>query len=602
MPPDQILNRNIPLDVYKPERTIQALIRVEHLHYDHVSPNGSRITAIRGVNLEIQKGELVALVGANGSGKSTLARHFNALHIPTRGRVWVKNLDTSLVPNHAAIRASVGMVFQNPEDQMIASVVEEEVAFGMENLGIPRLEMLRRIRAVLKEYNLWKERKRPPHLLSSGQIQRLALAGVLVMQPECILFDETTAMLDPVGRQTVMHSIHEMHARGLTILYITHAMEEAAQAARVIVMEKGRIALDDTPQRVFRNRARIEALGLELPLANSLARRLSRCLPQVPKSIIAETELLDSLPAYTTKKRKQIDRSESGSLPCDPALIKIHNLKHDYLTGTPLQHRSLKGISLNVQKGEVHALLGPTGSGKSTLLQHINGLYRPQSGTIRVDRYDLNDPDLNMQLLRSMVGLVFQNPDMQLFEQYVGDEIAFGPKQAGLTGSELRERVRQAMETVGLGFKTYKDRFTIGLSGGERKKVTLASALALNPHILLLDEPLAGLDPQSRKDLLISLNNMVESGLTLILSSHNIDEITQLASHASLVHEGTLTASGEATLIFSQPQLFEQAGLVAPLASRLAGRLRTLGWPLPAGIYSETDLCSALESLSGGKA
>jgi energy-coupling factor transporter ATPase len=581
---------------------MQALIRVEHLHYDHISPNGSRVTAIRGVNLEIQPGELVSLVGANGSGKSTLARHFNALHIPTRGRVWINNLDTSLVINHATIRTSVGMVFQNPEDQMIASVVEEEVAFGMENLGIPRLEMLRRIRSILKEYDLSKERDRPPHLLSSGQIQRLALAGVLVMQPECIIFDETTAMLDPVGRQTVMHSIHEMHERGLTILYITHAMEEAAQAERVVVMEKGRIALDDTPRSVFRNRARIEALGLELPRANNLARRLSRWLPDVSQSVISETELLGCLPDYKIKKRIQANQRDPGLSASDPALIEIHDLKHVYLAGTPLEHRSLKGVSLSVQKGDVHALLGATGSGKSTLLQHINGLYRPQSGTIRVDRYELNDPDLNMQLLRSMVGLVFQNPDMQLFEQYVGDEIAFGPKQAGLKGKELRERVRQAMETVGLSFMAYKDRITIGLSGGERKKVTLASALALNPRILLLDEPLAGLDPQSRKSLLISLNRMVESGLTLILSSHNIDEITQLASHASLIREGKHTASGEAFRIFSQTQLFELAGLVAPLVPRVAERLRSLGWPLHAGIYSENALCAELESLSGGKA
>jgi energy-coupling factor transporter ATPase len=581
---------------------MQALIRVEHLHYDHISPNGSRVTAIRGVNLEIQPGELVSLVGANGSGKSTLARHFNALHIPTRGRVWINNLDTSLVINHATIRTSVGMVFQNPEDQMIASVVEEEVAFGMENLGIPRLEMLRRIRSILKEYDLSKERDRPPHLLSSGQIQRLALAGVLVMQPECIIFDETTAMLDPVGRQTVMHSIHEMHERGLTILYITHAMEEAAQAERVVVMEKGRIALDDTPRSVFRNRARIEALGLELPRANNLARRLSRWLPDVSQSVISETELLGCLPDYKIKKRIQANQRDPGLSASDPALIEIHDLKHVYLAGTPLEHRSLKGVSLSVQKGDVHALLGATGSGKSTLLQHINGLYRPQSGTIRVDRYELNDPDLNMQLLRSMVGLVFQNPDMQLFEQYVGDEIAFGPKQAGLKGKELRERVRQAMETVGLSFMAYKDRITIGLSGGERKKVTLASALALNPRILLLDEPLAGLDPQSRKSLLISLNRMVESGLTLILSSHNIDEITQLASHASLIREGKHTASGEAFRIFSQTQLFELAGLVAPLVPPLAERLRSLGWPLHAGIYSENALCAELESLSGGKA
>jgi energy-coupling factor transport system ATP-binding protein len=409
-------------------------------------------------------------------------------------------------------------------------------------------------------------------------------------------------MLDPVGRQTVMHSIHEMHERGLTILYITHAMDEAAQAERVVVMAKGRIALDDTPRSVFRNRARIEALGLELPRANNLARRLSRWLPEVPKSVLSEMELLDCLPVYKIKKQRQTSQGDPGSSPSDPALIEIHNLKHDYLTGTPLQHRSLKGVSLNVQKGDVHALLGATGSGKSTLLQHINGLYRPQSGTIRVDRYDLNDPDLNMQLLRSMVGLVFQNPDMQLFEQYVGDEIAFGPKQAGLKGKELRERVRQAMEIVGLGFMAYKDRITIGLSGGERKKVTLASALALNPRILLLDEPLAGLDPQSRKSLLISLNAMVERGLTLILSSHNIDEITQLASHASLIRGGKLTASGGASQIFSHPHLFEQAGLVAPLVPLVAERLRSLGWPLQAGIFSENALCAELESLAGGKA
>jgi energy-coupling factor transport system ATP-binding protein len=581
---------------------MQPLIRVERLHFDHVAPNGSRVTAIRGVDFEIQKGELVALVGANGSGKSTLARHFNALHIPTRGRVWIKDMDTRLVENHATIRGSVGMVFQNPEDQMIASVVEEEVAFGMENLGIPRLEMLRRIRFILKEYDLWKDRARPPHLLSSGQIQRLALAGVLVMRPECIIFDETTAMLDPIGRQTVMHSIHEMHAQGLTVIFITHAMEEAVQAERVIVMEGGRIALDGTPASVFRNRKRIEALGLEVPHANNLARQFSHWLPSMSKSTLSETELLDSLPIFKDKKQRRISQTGVNNSSTGSALIEIHKLKHVYLAGTPLEHRSLKGISMSVNQGDVHALLGPTGSGKSTLLQHINGLYRPQSGTIRVDRYDLNDPAINMQLLRSMVGLVFQNPDMQLFEQYVGDEIAFGPKLAGLTGRDLRERVRQAMETVGLGFESYKDRITIGLSGGERKKVTLASALALNPRILLLDEPLAGLDPHSRKGLLVSLNRMVASGLTLITSSHNIDEITQLASHASLMRAGQLTASGDSAFIFSKPQLFERAGLVAPLVSRVIDRLRMLGWPLPADIYTEKDLLSILKSLAGASA
>lgn len=579
---------------------MESLIRTRHLFYDHVSPNGSRVTALRGISLEVQKGELVALIGANGSGKSTLARHFNALHIPTRGQVWVKDLDTRLANNHAAIRSCVGMVFQNPEDQMIASVVEEEVAFGMENLGIPRMEMLRRIRSVLKEYELWKDRDRPPHLLSSGQIQRLALAGVLVMRPECIIFDETTAMLDPLGRQTVMHSIHEMHDQGLTIIYITHAMEEAAQAERIIVMEHGQVAMDGTPRSIFHNRKRIEAYGLELPRSNSLARHLSRWIPSISEADISEDDLLDKLPTFIGKRNRSIDRSDGNQASTEVPLIEIKNLKHKYLEGTPLEHRSLNGVSLTIDQGDVHALLGATGSGKSTLLQHINGLYRPQSGRIRVDHYDLNDPNINMQLLRSMVGLVFQNPDMQLFEQYVGDEIAFGPRLSGLKGKELRERVRQAMETVGLGFKKYKDRITIGLSGGERKKVTLASALALNPHILLLDEPLAGLDPQSRKSLIESLNHMVESGLTLILSSHNIDEITYLASHVSLVRAGKLTASGEASVIFGDPQILEQAGLIAPLVPRVADRLRSLGWPLPGGIYREKELLAAIRVIQEG--
>lgn len=255
---------------------MQPLIRVDQLNFDHVAPNGSRVTAIRGVTLEIQKGELVALVGANGSGKTTLARHFNALHRPTNGKVWINGLDTDIDANIPAIRSTVGMVFQNPEDQMIASVVEEEVAFGLENMGVPRNEMIKRIRAVLHEYNLWKERNRPPHLLSSGQIQRLALAGVLVMRPECIIFDETTAMLDPLGRQTVMQSIQEMHRQDLTVIFITHAMEEAVQAERVIVMDGGRVVLDGPPHEIFSNPKKIEALGLELPRANSLARRLSK--------------------------------------------------------------------------------------------------------------------------------------------------------------------------------------------------------------------------------------------------------------------------------------------------------------------------------------
>jgi len=579
---------------------MQPLIRVDQLNFDHVAPNGSRVTAIRGVTLEIQKGELVALVGANGSGKTTLARHFNALHRPTNGKVWINGLDTDIDANIPAIRSTVGMVFQNPEDQMIASVVEEEVAFGLENMGVPRNEMIKRIRAVLHEYNLWKERNRPPHLLSSGQIQRLALAGVLVMRPECIIFDETTAMLDPLGRQTVMQSIQEMHRQDLTVIFITHAMEEAVQAERVIVMDGGRVVLDGPPHEIFSNPKKMEALGLELPRANSLARRLSKWLPVIPKTALTEDELLEHLPGFKGNSIHALTKPAFKQKSSTRSLIDVRGLKHVYLQGTPLAHQSLKGVDLSVNEGDVHALLGATGSGKSTLLQHINGLYRPQSGSVRVDRYNLNDPDINMQTLRKMVGLVFQNPDMQLFEQYVGDEIAFGPRLAGVSGTELRQTVRTAMELVGLGFDEYKDRITMGLSGGERKKVTLASALALSPRILLLDEPLAGLDPHSRRGLLGVLNRMVRNGLTLILSSHNIDEITEIASHVSLMQSGRVAATGNATDIFADPGLMEKADLIAPLVPKVAEHMRSHGWPLPPEIYQEQQLLAAVKACMEG--
>lgn len=577
---------------------MQPIIRVERLTFEYLSPNGSRVEAIKGISLEIQPGELVAIIGANGSGKTSLARHFNALHQPTTGTVWINNLDTTIEANIPSIRKIVGMVFQNPEDQMIASVVEEEVAFGLENLGIPRPEMVKRIKEVLQQYDLSKERVRSPHLLSSGQIQKLALAGVLVMRPECIIFDETTAMLDPVGRQTVMHTIKEMHMQGKTIIFITHNMEEAVQAERIIVMDGGLIVQDGPPHSIFANPKKAEMHGLELPQANRLSRRLAKWIPAIPKTALTPDELIGHIPEYQVKTDFTPSQSVTGRHSNLRSLIEVCKLKHVYLQGTPLAHQSLKGVDLSVQERDIYALLGATGSGKSTLLQHINGLYRPQSGHVRVGCFDLNDPDINMQVLRKLVGLVFQNPDMQLFEQYVGDEIAFGPRLAGLSGRELRERVRQAMELVGLDFHKYKDRITMGLSGGERKKVTLASALALSPRILLLDEPLAGLDPRSRKGLLTTLERMVRDGMTLILSSHNIDEITEIATNVSLMQSGRIFASGSSQDIFGKANLMENAGLVSPLVSQVAEYMRDHGWPIPPGLYREQHLLDVVRILA----
>ena len=274
-----------------------ALIELDRVSFQYPS---AATPALDGVSLAIRAGERVAIVGANGSGKTTLARLLNALYLPTAGRVRIAGMDASDLDQHRAIRQVVGMVFQNPEDQLVAAVVEEDVAFGMENLGLPAAQMRPRVDALLQAFDLWDHRLRPPFMLSMGQMQRLALAGVLAVQPQVIVFDETTAMLDPAGRRTVLARIDELHRTGTTIVSITHFMGEAARAERVIVLSHGQVALDGPPAEVFSDPQRLFALGLHLPPAAALARALRPALPGLPLDLLNTTDLLEALPVCPT--------------------------------------------------------------------------------------------------------------------------------------------------------------------------------------------------------------------------------------------------------------------------------------------------------------
>jgi len=253
--------------------------------------------ALRGISLRIDPGEYVAIVGPNGSGKSTLARHFNALLRPAAGRVLVAGLDTNDPANTRAIRATVGMVFQHPESQMVATIVEEDVAFGPENLGVPHDELRVRVREALDLVGMWTERERPPHLLSAGQKQRVAIAAVLAMRPACLVLDEATSMLDPEGRDAVAAIIAELRRRGTAVVAITHLMNEAARAERIIALADGAVLLEGSPREVFARADLLRRVGLDLPPVTAVALRVRLQLPAFPVDVLTVDELAAAVAA-----------------------------------------------------------------------------------------------------------------------------------------------------------------------------------------------------------------------------------------------------------------------------------------------------------------
>ncbi len=272
---------------------IIKLHNLSHIYTDH---EGKLVHALEGVSLNVHNGEFVAIIGTNGSGKSTLAKHLNALLLPSSGQCLVNGLDVSEAENLWSIRQSVGMVFQNPDNQIVAAIVEEDIAFGPENLGIEPAEIVRRVDEALARVGMENYRHHAPHLLSGGQKQRVAIAGVLAMRPQCLALDEPTAMLDPQGRQEVLSTVHKLNKEeNITVVYITHFMEEAVTADRVIVMEQGKIVMEGRPQDIFIQVEQLKGLGLDVPVAAEVAFRLREKGLPLAETIITDDELAVAL-------------------------------------------------------------------------------------------------------------------------------------------------------------------------------------------------------------------------------------------------------------------------------------------------------------------
>ncbi|MDP2964577.1 MAG: energy-coupling factor transporter ATPase [Pelolinea sp.] len=576
---------------------MRSFIHLNNISFSYQERENPNPKVLVNLSLSIKEGEFVALIGQNGSGKSTLGKLLNALIIPDAGDVFIEGMNTHESANYPIIRSRVGMVFQRPQDQIVATTVAEDVAFGPGNLGLPPSEIRQQVDEVLALTGLASYRERPSYLLSAGETQRVALAGVLAMRPKCIIFDETTAMLDPSGREMVMRQAKALNKEGITIIFITHLMEEAVQADRVLILHHGQLVMDAPPAEVFSSSSKIRSYGLDLPPAALAADSLRKYFLSLPEGILFEGELLNVLPEYSGKGK--LAEPENHEKIEQDLIIKVEDLSHVYLRGTPLAHQALEKCNLKVTSGSAHGLIGSTGSGKSTLLQHLNGLILPQSGRVNVLRYSLNDPELDVKALRRSVGLAFQQPEDQIFEQYVGDEIAFAARNFAITG-KIADIVRSAMQAVGLDFESFKDRVTSTLSGGEQRKVALASVLAGQPQVLLLDEPLAGLDPLSRNEITDHLAELKKKGITLVISTHQFEGAVELMDKISVLANGRDFAHGTPGKIFSSENILDESGIKAPLVARIVGRLRNLGWPISAEIVTLKDLETSISSTNTG--
>ncbi|HAJ34632.1 MAG TPA: energy-coupling factor transporter ATPase, partial [Chloroflexi bacterium] len=584
------------------------IIRIENLHYTY-QREGRAVSALRGIDLTIEQGEYVVLLGHNGSGKSTLAKHLNALLLPTTGDVWVKAWNTKTRAHLRDIRSTVGMVFQHPDNQIVATIVEEDVAFGPENLGVPRPEILRRVDWALDSVEMQQYRQRAAHQLSGGQKQRICIAGVLAMQPDVLVLDEATAMLDPVGRAEVLAIARRLNReQGVTIVAVTHFMREAVDADRVVILDQGRVALTGPPRTIFQQVERLRSLHLDAPHVSELAIALHRQFPAFPSSLLTPAEVANAVISYCEagtgealrpdgeKAQNATNNLQSPNLQSpnlqspnlsisqSPNLsLSLNHVAYWYMRGTPLEVQAVSDITLEVRRGEIVGLIGHTGSGKSTAIQHLNGLLRPHAGKAIILGTDLNAPEADLRALRRRVGLVFQLPEAQLFEQFVGDDVAYGPRKLGLSREDVRARVRQAMDMVGLPFEEFKDRLTFTLSGGQMRRAALAGVLALQPEVLVLDEPTAGLDPEARRQLMRHILALHDQGMTLVIVSHNMEELAEICDRLYVISDGRSIMTGTPGQVFNRAAELRALGLDAPDVSLIADRLKAAGW-LPPGI------------------
>lgn len=597
------------------------------------------------VSLDLAPTDFVCLMGANGSGKTTLALQANALLLPSSGTVYVGGLDTRDASCTHLIRSTAAMVFQNPDDQLVNSIVFDDVAFGPENLGLEPEQIEQRVSKSLAQAGLAEFANRDVCTLSGGQKQRLALADALAMEPSLLILDEATSMLDPRSRAELMSLCAKLNEQGCAILMITHFPDEALAAKRLVLMDKGRIVASGAPKDVFGKRSLIEELGLDVPLAFKVTDCLSEAgiVSEREHSTISTTDSLVSTVAAAWKRQSiasncvsEAAATSPANVPSTPnhtgempaqnhatsaydtrtaqgseaihsrtkelgeALIELDRVSFTYdeqawraaqkqarrtrknhghsLQNAPVQPDSgitwaLDQVCLQVREGEVAGIAGASGSGKSTLLKCLARLIIPSCGTMHAAGAAED---------RSRVGILFQYPEHQLFASSVMEDVSFGPKNLGLSQEEAHQRAYTALELVGLDPKEFGARSPFALSQGEQRRVCLAGILAMQPQVLVLDEPFAGLDPKNQEKLMELFELLNSTGTTIVVASHDMDALARWCQRIHVMDAGRIVLSGTPDQVFSPENAttIRELGLDLPPVRELELYLAQAGIPL----------------------
>lgn len=570
---------------------------------------------LKGVDLTIKKGEFIALLGRNGSGKTTFSKQLNAILRPSEGTVTVDEMGTRDAEKLYDIRQHVGMVFQNPDNQMVAANVEEEVAFGPENLGMESDTIVARVKQALEQVWMWKRRKTAPNHLSGGQKQRIAIAGILAMHPDYIVLDEPTAMLDPKGRKEVMEALQRLNQeQEMTVILITHDMEEAALAGRVILLADGQVRFDGTPEDFFGEDALLAEMGMEAPLSYRVRKLIDSDVfekkigdARVEEATIDKREKVaeydktgrewEASSELVDKKKNK--KAEAETDEKNQALLSLQHVSYIYSPGTAYEKVALDDVNLSLGKGEIVGLAGHTGSGKSTMIQLLNGLLKPTSGTVTFEGKDIHAKGYSGNYLRSKVGMVFQYPEHQMICDTVWEDVAFGPSKQGLTGEACETRVEEALRFVDLPEKYYQAS-PLQLSGGQKRRVAIAGVLAMHPEYIILDEPAAGLDAAGKREIFDRIRRMSrEQGIGVLLVSHSMEDLAEYADRIIVLDDGKKILDDRPAEVFAERETLETCGLDVPEAVKFADRLRAEGYAIPQTVIREEELLETLRACVG---